>query len=321
MLIYIIRRLNVLVITLFLLSVVAFLLQRQVITDFVNTSNVLGDYQRYLMAMLSGNFGVSQASGNPVLQDILTIFPATLELCLMAFIVSLLIGVPLGILAGLSRGGATDYGIMTVTLVGVSIPAFWFAMLLMMFFSLHLGWLPVSGRMGLLYEIPVVTGFNLIDTLLSSQPYKYEAFLDSLQHLALPTLVLATLPTTEVIRQVRASIGEEMDKNYIKAAQAKGLNTFQIIKRHGLRNALPAVIPSLGLQFGRVLTTAMITETVFSWPGIGPWMVNSIYLEDHSAIQGGMLFIAAFVLLANMATDLLHLLINPLKRDELYGKS
>ncbi|MCE0557596.1 MULTISPECIES: ABC transporter permease subunit [unclassified Motilimonas] len=321
MFIYIIRRLNVFVITLFLLSVVAFLLQRQVITDFVNTGNILSDYQRYILAMLSGNFGTSLASGNPVLTDILAIFPATLELCLMAFVVSILIGIPCGIFAGLSRGGAVDYGIMTITLMGVSVPAFWFAMLLMMFFSLHLGWFPVSGRIGLLYDIPVITGFNLIDTLLSTKPYKYEAFFDSLLHLALPTLVLATIPTTEVIRQVRASIGEEMDKNYIKAAQAKGLNTFQIIKRHGLRNALPPVIPSLGLQFGRVLTTAMITETVFSWPGIGPWMVNSIYLEDHSAIQGGMLFIAAFVLLANMATDLLHLLIDPLKRNELYGKS
>jgi cationic peptide transport system permease protein len=321
MFIYIIRRLNVFAITLFLLSIVAFLLQRQVITDFVNTGSILSDYQRYMMAMLSGNFGISQASGNPVLTDILAIFPATLELCLMAFIVSILVGIPCGVFAGLSRGGSADYGIMTITLLGVSLPAFWFAMLLMMFFSLHLGWFPVSGRMGLLYDIPVITGFNLIDTIISTKPYKYQAFIDTLLHLALPTLVLAVIPTTEVIRQVRASITEEMDKNYIKAAQAKGLNTFQIIRRHGLRNALPPVIPSLGLQFGRVLTTAMITETVFSWPGIGPWIVNSIYLEDHTAIQGGMLFIAAFVLLANMATDLLHLLINPIKRNELYGKS
>lgn len=320
MLVYLIRRLNLLVITLFLLSIVAFFLQRQVDTSFINSSHVFADYQRYLIAILSGDLGISTISGEPVLDEILRIFPATLELCLISVFIALIVGIPLGIFAGLSHGGRSDYGIMTVTLLGISVPTFWLAMLLIMFFSLHLEWFPVSGRLSLLYQIPQVTGFQLIDILISAQPYKTEALLDAIRHLTLPALVLATVPATEVIRQVRYSIGEEMNKNYIKAAQAKGLSTFQIIRRHGLRNALPPVIPNIGLQFGSILTTAMITETVFSWPGIGPWMISSIAAGDHSSIQGGLLFIATFVLLVNVLTDLLHLILDPLKRKELYGK-
>ncbi|RJG42167.1 ABC transporter permease [Motilimonas pumila] len=320
MLVYLIRRLNLLVITLFLLSIVAFFLQRQVDTSFINSSHVFADYQRYLIAILSGDLGISTISGEPVLDEILRIFPATLELCLISVFIALLVGIPLGIFAGLSHGGRSDYGIMTVTLLGISVPTFWLAMLLIMFFSLHLEWFPVSGRLSLLYQIPHVTGFQLVDILISTQPYKSEALFDAIRHLTLPALVLATVPATEVIRQVRYSIGEEMNKNYIKAAQAKGLSTFQIIRRHGLRNALPPVIPNLGLQFGSILTTAMITETVFSWPGIGPWMISSIAAGDHSSIQGGLLFIATFVLLVSVMTDLLHLILDPLKRKELYGK-
>ncbi len=320
MLIYIIRRINLLVITLFLLSFIAFFLQQQIALNSADNS-FLSDYPPYLLSLLSGDLGVSSVSGRPVMEDILRVFPATLELCFTAFVVSIFFGVPLGTLAGLSRGGPVDYTIMTITLLGVSVPAFWLAMLTVIFFSLQLGWFPVSGRIGLLYEIPNVTGFILVDTLLSDDIYAMDAFKDALRHIALPTLVLATVPTTEVIREVRYTIGEVMKQNYIKAALTKGLSKWEIVLRHALRNALPPVIPVLGLQFGSVITTAMITETVFNWPGIGPWLVQSIGQNDYAAIQGGLLLVASFVLLASVFTDLFFTLIYPLKRRALYART
>jgi cationic peptide transport system permease protein len=171
----------------------------------------------YLQNLLAGNLGISP-TGVPISTEILKVFPATLELCFFAFILSLVIGIPLGTIAGVRRGSPIDTVISSITLLGYSIPLFWLAMLLILLFSLHLGWLPVSGRYSLLYQFNHVTGFALIDILLSDKPYRMEAFFDAIKHLVLPTIVLAMAPTTEVIRLTRASIAEVMTKNYIKVA-------------------------------------------------------------------------------------------------------
>nr|SHO06368.1 Putative peptide ABC transporter, permease protein [Moritella viscosa] len=308
------------VITVAALTVIGFYLRTRVVGDLALDGNLFSNYLDYLMAISQGYLGITTGTGQPVFDEILTVFPATLELCFSAFILSILIGVPIGTVAGMQRGSSLDSTIMGISLFIFSIPVFWLASLVMMYFALNWNWLPVTGRLNLLYEIDSVTGFMLIDTLISDNPHSQDAFYDALKHLLLPTIVLATVPTTEVIRQMRNHVSDVMKQKYIKAAASKGLSKTQIILRHVLRNAIPNMIPHLGLQFSTVLTTAMVTEAVFSWPGIGRWLINSIYQQDHAAIQGGMLTVAIFVVTANVLTEILTVVIHPIRRKELYAQ-
>ncbi|MDX2319135.1 MAG: ABC transporter permease subunit [Moritella sp.] len=317
---YIIRRINLLVITITALTVIGFFLRSRVTGDLALDGSLLSNYLDYLMAIAQGDLGITSGTGQPVMDEILVVFPATLELCFSAFILSIVIGVPIGTIAGMQRGSSLDSTIMGISLFIFSIPVFWLASLVMMYFALNWNWLPVTGRLNLLYEIDSVTGFMLIDTLISDSPHNQDAFYDALKHLVLPTIVLATVPTTEVIRQMRNHVSDVMKQKYIKAAASKGLSKTEIIMRHVLRNAIPNMIPHLGLQFGTVLTTAMVTEAVFSWPGIGRWLINSIYQQDHAAIQGGMLTVAIFVVTANVLTEILTVVIHPIRRKELYAQ-
>lgn len=317
---YIIRRINLLVITVTALTVIGFYLRSRVAGDLTLDGNLFSHYLDYVIAIAHGDLGVTSGTGQPVLNEILTVFPATLELCFTAFILSIVIGVPIGTIAGMQRGSSLDSTIMGFSLLIFSIPVFWLASLVMMYFALNWDWLPVTGRLNLRYEIDSVTGFMLIDTLISDSPYSQAAFYDALKHLILPTVVLATVPTTEVIRQMRNHVSDVMKQKYIKAAASKGLSKTQIILRHVLRNAIPNMIPHLGLQFSTVLTTAMVTEAVFSWPGIGRWLIHSIYQQDHAAIQGGMLTVAIFVVTANVLTEILTVVIHPIRRKEIYAQ-
>jgi len=317
---YIIRRINLLVITVTALTVIGFFLRSRVPGDLALDGNIFSNYVDYLLAIMQGDLGVTSGTGQPVLDEILTVFPATLELCFSAFILSIVVGVPIGTIAGMQRGSSLDSTIMGISLFIFSIPVFWLASLVMMYFALNWNWLPVTGRLNLLYDIDSVTGFMLIDTLISDNPHSQDAFYDALKHLLLPTIVLATVPTTEVIRQMRNHVSDVMKQKYIKAAASKGLSKTEIIMRHVLRNAIPNMIPHLGLQFSTVLTTAMVTEAVFSWPGIGRWLINSIYQQDHAAIQGGMLTVAIFVVTANVLTEILTVVIHPIRRKELYAQ-
>jgi cationic peptide transport system permease protein len=209
---------------------------------------------------------------------------------------------------------------MTAGLIGYAVPVFWLALLVVMFFSLELGWLPASGQISLLYDVPSITGIAVFDVLMSNEPWRQAALHDALLHLILPSLVLAVVPTTEVIRHVRSSLIDVMKQNYIKAATSRGLSKAQIVWRHGLKNALPPVLPLLGLQLGSVLTSAMITEVVFEWHGIGRWLINSIALQDYAAIPGATLVVAGFVIVISVSTELLTTLIYPARRKELYAK-
>lgn len=317
---YIIRRINLLVITITALTIIGFYLRSRVTGDLTLDGNIFSNYFNYLLALTQGDLGITSSTGQPVLDEILTVFPATLELCFSAFILSIVVGVPIGTIAGMQRGSSLDSTIMGISLFIFSVPVFWLASLVMMYFALNWDWLPVTGRLNLLYDIQPVTGFVLIDTLISDNPHSREAFYDALKHLLLPTVVLAAVPTTEVIRQMRNHVSDVMKQKYIKAAASKGLSKTEIIMRHVLRNAIPNMIPHLGLQFSTVLTTAMVTEAVFSWPGIGRWLINSIYQQDHAAIQGGMLTVAIFVVTANVLTEILTVIIHPIRRKELYAQ-
>jgi dipeptide transport system permease protein len=265
-------------------------------------------YLVYLGDLAQGDFGVSFATKRAVWSEFFTLFPATLELSIGAIVVAIVLGIPAGIIAATRRGAAADHGLMTAALVGYSMPIFWWGLLLIIVFSGWLGWTPVSGRIGLVYFFKPVTGFMLIDSLISGQS---GAFRSALSHLILPTIVLATIPLAVIARQTRSAMLEILSEDYVRTARAKGLSPVRVVGVHALRNALIPVVTTIGLQVGVLLAGAILTETIFSWPGIGKWIVDSIFRRDYQAVQGGLLLIALMVMLVNLIVDMVYGLVNP----------
>ncbi|OCW97719.1 ABC transporter permease subunit [Alishewanella sp. HH-ZS] len=277
-------------------------------------SSYLQQYLAFIQRLWHGDWGLSLASQQPLLTEIRQVLPATLELTSYALLVSFFVGVPLGILAAIKPDGVVGKCISAIAITGYSLPIFWWGLLLIMVFAVGLGWFPSGGRLGVLYEIPPQTGFMLIDILLSDVSYQQAALQDALRHLLLPTLALATFPTTVMIRFVRDAMLDVWEQSYIKTAKAKGLSRLQVLYRHGLRNALLPVIRQIGLQFSTLITLAMLTEVIFSWPGIGRWLIDSIYQRNFPAIQAGLMIISVLVITVNMLTEILHTFFNPLAR-------
>ncbi len=269
---------------------------------------LLVQYGRYIAGVLSGDLGRSIVTRQPVADEFLARFPATVELSFCAILLALVLGLPAGIVAAVRRGSVADHAVMGTALTGYSMPIFWWGLLLIMLFSVTLGWTPVSGRISLLYFIEPVTGFMLLDTLLDGQP---GAFASAARHLVLPSIVLATIPLAVIARMTRSAMLEVLGEDYIRTARAKGVPPFQVITVHGLRNALIPVVTVIGLQVGVLLAGAILTETIFAWPGIGKWLVESIYRRDYPVVQGGVLLVATVIIIVNVAVDLLYGLINP----------
>ena len=265
-------------------------------------------YVDFLTSALHGDLGQSVVTKRSVFDDFFTLFPATLELTICAMIFAIALGVPAGVIAATRRGSWVDQTIMATALVGYSMPIFWWGLLLIILFSGVLGWTPVSGRISLIYFFPSVTGFMLIDSLLSGQK---GAFASAVSHLILPTIVLGTVPLAVIARQTRSAMLEVLGEDYIRTARAKGMSTARVVGVHALRNALIPVVTTIGLQTGVLLAGAILTETIFSWPGVGKWMVNSIFRRDYPSVQGGLLLIASMVMVVNLIVDLLYGLINP----------
>lgn len=265
-------------------------------------------YFDYIGGVLTGDFGTSIVTKKPILDQFFALFPATLELSICAIIIAVVIGIPAGIIAATKRGSFFDQSVMGVALVGYSMPIFWWGLLLIMLFAGTLQWTPVSGRISMMFFFPPVTGFMLIDSLLSGQS---GAFKSALSHLILPSIVLSTIPLAVIARQTRSAMLEVLGEDYVRTARAKGLSTFRVIGIHSLRNAMIPVITTIGLQVGVLMAGAILTETIFSWPGIGKWMVDSVSRRDYAVIQGGLLLIAAIIMVVNLVVDLLYGLINP----------
>lgn len=265
-------------------------------------------YLDYLGGVLTGDFGNSIVTKQPILDQFFALFPATLELSLCAITFAILLGIPAGIFAAVKRGSFFDQTLMGTALIGYSMPIFWWGLLLIILFSGTLQWTPVSGRISLMYFFPPVTGFMLIDSLLSGQA---GAFKSAVSHLILPTIVLGTIPLAVIARQTRSAMLEVLGEDYVRTARAKGLSPFRVVGVHGLRNALIPVVTTIGLQVGVMLAGAILTETIFSWPGIGKWMVDSVFRRDYPVIQGGLLIIAGVIMLVNLVVDLLYGLLNP----------
>jgi len=265
-------------------------------------------YVVYLGDVLTGDLGKSIVTQRPVLEEFLALFPATLELSLTAMLFALVLGLPAGVLAATKRGKAADHLVMGAALTGYSMPIFWWGLLMILLFSVTLGWTPVSGRISVLHFIEPVTGFMLIDTLIAGER---GAFVSALRHLILPAIVLGTIPLAMIARMTRSSMLEVLGEDYIRTARAKGLSTGRVVWVHALRNALIPVVTVIGLQVGLLLAGAILTETIFSWPGIGKWLVDSISRRDYPVLQGGVLLVATLIILVNLSVDLLYGLINP----------
>ncbi|KRO88167.1 MAG: peptide ABC transporter permease [Rhodobacter sp. BACL10 MAG-120910-bin24] len=285
----------------------------KLLNEFGYNRPIWEQYFDYLWKLLHGDMGYSLVTKQPVFSEFFTLFPATVELAICAILLAILLGLPAGIISASKRGSFSDQAIMGTALVGYSMPIFWWGLLLIIVFSGWLGWTPVSGRISLMYYFEQNTGFMLIDSLISNQQ---GAFGSAVKHLILPTVVLATIPLAVIARQTRSAMLEILGEDYVRTARAKGLSVWRVIYIHALRNAMIPVVTVIGLSVGTLLAGAILTETIFSWPGIGKWMVDSISRRDYPVVQGGLLLIAAIVMVVNLLVDMTYGIINPRIRYE-----
>ncbi|OWQ46487.1 peptide ABC transporter permease [Roseateles noduli] len=265
-------------------------------------------YAHYVGGLLHGDLGRSLVSHEPVSHEFLALFPATAELALFALLLAIVLGMALGTGAALRRGSLLDQGVMGVATVGYSMPVFWWGLILIMFFSVGLGWTPVSGRIAVEYDVQRVTGFMLIDAALHDEA---GAWRSALRHLLLPALVLGTSTTAVIARMTRSSLLEVLREDYMRSARARGLSPARVVLVHGLRNALIPVITVIGLKVGSLLAGAVLTETIFSWPGIGKWLIDAIARRDYPVVQAGILISACTFIAVNLLVDLLYGVVNP----------
>jgi dipeptide transport system permease protein len=243
-----------------------------------------------------------------VLTEFAALFPATIELSMAAMLFAALIGLPAGTIAAARRGSLYDQTLMGLSVTGYSMPIFWWGLLLILLFSVQLGLTPVSGRIAVQYFVEPVTGFLLIDTIIAGD---WGAFRSALSHLILPMIVLGTVPLAVIARMTRSAMLEVLGEDYIRTARAKGLPAFRVIAIHALRNALIPVVTIIGLQVGVLFTGAILTETIFSWPGVGKWLIEAINRRDYPVLQGGTLMIGTIVMIVNLLVDVTYGLINP----------
>ena len=263
------------------------------------------DYQGQL---LHGDLGRSVVTQESVWAEFKTFFPATLELGLCALLFAVVLGLPLGVMAAVRRGSALDYGLIGLSVTGASMPIFWWGLMAVLIFSVALGWTPVSGRIDDLFYIEPWSGFLLIDSWFSDDA---GAFRSAVRHLILPAIVLGTIPLATIARMTRSAMLEVLGEDYVRTARAKGLTPGRVVVVHALRNALIPVVTVLGLQVGALLGGAILTETVFAWPGVGHWLVESVQRRDYNVLQGGTLLIAVLVMLVNLGVDVLYGVLNP----------
>lgn len=268
-------------------------------------------YFTYVSNVLHGDLGTSLKSRISVWSEFVPRFQATLELGLCAMIFAVLVGIPVGVLAAVKRGSVFDHTAVGISLTGYSMPIFWWGMMLIMLVSVQLNLTPVSGRISdtvFLDDSHPLTGFMLIDTLIWGEPGD---FIDAVMHMILPAIVLGTIPLAVIVRMTRSSMLEVLGEDYIRTARAKGVSRMRVIVVHALRNALLPVVTVIGLQVGTMLAGAILTETIFSWPGLGRWLIDALQRRDYPVVQGGVLLVACMIILVNLLVDVLYGVVNP----------
>ncbi len=265
-------------------------------------------YLRYARNLAGGNLGSSVLTRQPVSTELRQKFPATMELAIAAMLFAIGAGVPLGFVAAKRYQGVLDNASLVASLIGISFPVFFLALIMKYVFAVRLGWLPSIGRLDVTRSLAHPTGFYLLDAVLARD---WDAFVDVLAHLLMPAIALGTIPLAIIARITRAATLDVLSEDYVRTARAKGLSGGVVNRRHVLRNALLPVVTVIGLQTGLLLTGAVLTETVFAWPGVGTWMLNAIRNRDYAVLQGGIVFFAFIVVLVNLVVDLSYALLNP----------
>jgi peptide/nickel transport system permease protein len=265
-------------------------------------------YWSYLTRIVRFDLGDSIQNGRPVTEVLRTQFPGTIELTIAALIFAVGVGIPLGYFAARRQGGPLDGLSVVGSLIGVTIPVFFLAFLLKYVFAVKLGWLPPSGRQDVRMDATHITNFFVLDGILTRE---YDASWDAIRHLILPAIALGTIPLAIIVRITRASVLEVVNEDYVRTAEAKGLTTAVIRRRHLLRNAMLPVVTTIGLQLGLLLSGAILTETVFAFPGIGQEIYSSILNKDYAVLQGAILFIAVLYVVINLIVDLLYGVLDP----------
>ena len=329
MLAYIIRRLMIMIPTLLGVTVIVFLMlhatpgdpaelllgERATEEALEQVREHLGlneplhvQYGLFLKRLMKGDLGETIWTRQKVWTEVKQRFPATIELSLVALCISCFAGMILGIISATKQYSLFDYASMIGALAGVSMPIFWLGLVFMLIFSLNLGWLPLSGRLSIDVDLEIVTNFYILDAIITRN---WPALKDAVWHIIMPAVTLSTIPTAIVARMTRSAMLDVLRQDYIKTAKAKGLSQLKVIFKHALRNAMIPVVTTIGLQFGVLLGGAILTETIFAWPGVGKWMYDAVMQRDYMVIQGGTLFIAALFVVINLCVDLLYAIINP----------
>jgi peptide/nickel transport system permease protein len=269
---------------------------------------VIVQYGIFLADALRGDLGDSIVTGRPVTTELLARFPATLELTMFAMLVAVVVGVPVGVISAVKQYSWLDKFTSVLALTGISMPIFWLAMILIVIFFVNLGWLPFPGRLSTGYAVTSITGLVLVDSLLT---LNFAAFWDGLKHLIMPAIALGTIPMAIVMRMTRSSMLEVMGEDYVRTARAKGVVPWRVIFKHALRNAMLPTVTVIGLQVGLLMGGALITETIFSWPGVGQIAYDSVNRRDYAMIQGVVLYGAALFVLVNLFVDVLYAVLDP----------
>ncbi len=265
-------------------------------------------YGLFLKDALRGDLGDSIVTGRPVTTELLTRLPATFELVAFAMLIAILVGIPVGVISAVRQYSLLDKSTSVLALTGISMPIFWLAMILVVIFGVNLELLPFPGRLDPTTGITAITGLVLVDSLLT---LNFAGFWDGLLHLIMPALALATIPMAVIMRMTRSSMLEVMNEDYVRTARAKGVVPWRVVFKHALRNAMLPTITVIGLQTGLLMGGAIITETIFSWPGIGLYTYNSISSRDYASIQGVVLYAALLFVLVNLLVDILYAILDP----------
>jgi len=329
MLAYIIRRIFVIIPTLLGVSIIVFLMLHlmpgdpaellmgeraseealQEIREHLGLNKPLHvQYGLFLKQLMKGDLGETIWTRQKVWIEVKQRFPATIELSIVALFISCVLGMVLGIISATKQYSIFDYLSMLGALIGVSMPIFWLGLVFMLIFALNLGWLPMSSRLSVGIELETITNFYILDAVLTRN---WPALKDAIWHIIMPAFTLSTIPTAIIARMTRSSMLEVLRQDYIKTAKAKGLSQIKVIFKHALRNALIPVVTTIGLQFGVLLCGAILTETIFAWPGVGKWIYDAVMQRDYMVLRSGTLFLATIFILINLCVDVLYAVINP----------
>ncbi|MGD1861732.1 MAG: ABC transporter permease [Leptolyngbyaceae cyanobacterium] len=267
-------------------------------------------YLSFLGNLVTFNLGTSSFTGVPIWDEIRLRWPATFELSVVAMLIALVLGIPAGVVAAVRKNSLVDNLTMSGSLLGVSMPVYWLGLLLVYLFAVSLQWLPPSGRIGIDvgYVFEPITGFYLIDALIQGN---FRALSNILAHLVLPALTLSTIPLAILARITRSAMLDVLSQDYIRTARAKGLLEFWVVAKHALKNAMLPVVTIVGLEFGTLLGGAILTETIFAWPGIGKWIYDGILQRDYPVVQGGVVFVALVFVLVNLVVDISYAFLDP----------